>query len=137
MPHVVVEMVKAYAHCPNARCSGYLQEQVDAERVDTNYLYTDNGGDLPGVERSTVQFRWPDGADAGCPGCGATRELSGSARPSYQPLSGHDPNGLINGSVAKFDPAKVNAPESPRVAELEAQLAKMQATLEKLAGGGD
>lgn len=138
MPHVVTEKVQAYAHCPNARCVGYLQEEVPAERVETNYLYTDNGGDLPGVERSNSHFRWPDGVDVSCPGCGGLRELSASPRPSYQPLSGYDPMGLLG--AAKFNPAKVNTEADARVAALEAQLASqgelLTQLLEKL-GGAD
>lgn len=132
---VVVEKVRAYAHCPNARCVGYLQEQVDAERVETSYLYTDNGGDLPGVERSIHHFKWLDSADPTCPGCGEIRELSGEPRPSYQPLSGYNPMGLVDGSVAPFNPAK--APEDPRVAALEAQIASLTALVEKQFGGSD
>lgn len=122
--------VKAFAHCRHPLCPGYGQEEVDAVRTETAYGFKDNGGDLPGIERSMVMLVFADDDARACRNCGRDRELTGDARPSYQPLSGFDPMGLINGSVAPFDPNVVNTEADQRIAALEAQIAKLAAAVE-------
>lgn len=106
MPALTETPITAYAHCRDARCPGYQQQEVQAVRVETGWTYGENGGD--GVfthmqEKSSVEFRFADDAEAPCPVCTVPREVTGDARPSYQPLSGFDPLGLL--SVPKFDAA--------------------------------
>lgn len=128
---VTPERVKAYAHCLNPACPGYGQQQLDVTRTTIGYGFKDNGGDLPGIERSTVTLEFADPADQPCRTCSRPRELSEHPRPSYQPISGYDPMGLVNGSVPQsFDPNRVNTEADARVAALEATVAKMAAALE-------
>lgn len=137
MPTVTETPVKGYAHCRNARCPGYQQQEVDAVREEKSFTFGDGGGDgvfTHMVERSMVAFLFADPGEASCPSCGEAREVTGDPRPSYQPLSGHDPMFLAT-SGAKFDPSMVNTPADARTAELEAQVARMQAAIDKLTEG--
>lgn len=131
---VTPEQVKAYAHCRNAMCPGYGQQQVDAVRTTVAYTYGDNGADMfkSMVERSvqTIDFASPD--DVPCPHCGQARDVTDQERPSYQPLSGHDPMGLVNGGHV-FDPNRVNTQQDAEIAELRAELARLASKL----GGED
>lgn len=92
--------VLAYAHCRDARCPGYAQQQIDAIREEASYTFGD--GDRLGagvlqntVERSHVEYHAADDADVPCPACGAQREVTGTPRPQYVNESGHDPMGLL------------------------------------------
>lgn len=102
MPTVTETPIDGYAHCTQPRCRGNQQEPVKALRVDTSTTYVELGGDMPGVERSHVQFRFADPELIKCPFCGTDREVTDQARISYAPLSGHDPLGLLD--VRPFDP---------------------------------
>jgi hypothetical protein len=116
-------------------CPGYGQESVEAVRVLTEYLYRDNGGDLPGVERSNADLRWADAGDAPCRSCSMPRELSEHPRPSYQPLSGYDPMGLLHGPA--FDPNRVNSESDARMAAMEAEMVKLRQMLADALGEPD
>jgi hypothetical protein len=118
MPTVASREQKIYMHCINPRCRGMMEEEVDGLAEETSYLFTDNGGDIPGVERSVVVAKPVHEEDETCPHCGGRRDASLSPRPQYQRLSGHDPMGLLN--VPSFDPNKVNTPTDERDAELDA-----------------
>lgn len=134
MPTVTPTQVKAYAHCPDALCSGYHQEEIDAIREETAWTYAENGGDgifAPFVERSIVSFKFADPEDAACHSCGRAREVSGEPRPVYQALSGYDPMFLVNSS-AKFDPSMRNTQEDYENAQLDAANAKIEALEGKL-----
>jgi hypothetical protein len=92
--------VLAYAHCRDARCPGYAQQQIDAIREEASYTFGD--GDRLGagvlqntIERSHVEYHAADDADVPCPACGASREVTGTPRPQYVNESGHDPMGLL------------------------------------------
>lgn len=88
--------ITGYAHCPNSRCPGTRQEAVKAIRRTTAFQYTDNGGDMPGIEKTTDHFLYADEqTDAGCKHCERTRELTDQVRPIYESLSGHPQNGLL------------------------------------------
>lgn len=133
MPTVTETPVKGYAFCRNARCSGYQEEEVDALREETAYTYGDNGGDgvfVGMVERSMVTFRFADPERAPCRSCKQPREVSGSPRPSYQPLSGHNPMGLLE--FGGFDPSMMVPPGGDRTAELEQKLAATQEQVQAL-----
>lgn len=134
MATVTETPVKGYAHCRNARCPGYQQEEVDAVREEKAFTYGDGGGDgvfMHMVERSMVSFLFANPDDAPCPSCKEPREMSGEPRPSYQPLSGHDPMFLAT-SGAKFDPGVVNTPADAKQAELEAKLAIQEQQIARL-----
>lgn len=86
-----VTMVSALAHCPDPRCPGHTQREVDAMRNEVQHTYVSLGGDSPGIERSQVYLT----ADEKCPYCDTQCEITDQPRISYQPLSGKDPNGLL------------------------------------------
>jgi hypothetical protein len=125
MPTITAFPMRAYAHCRDARCPGYHQQEVDATREEASYTFGENGGDgvfFHMVESSRVEFRFANPADVACPVCGSDREVTGSPRPQYVNESGHDPLGLLG--VAKFDPSE-SVPASVRGEtdeEIEARL---------------
>lgn len=122
---------KLYAFCQNAQCPGYAMVEVDGLVREVGDTFQAGGGDIPGIERSHVELLYQDASDAPCPSCSQPRSLSAEPRPSYDPLSGHDPMGLLAG--AKFDPNVVNTEQDEKVAALEAQVAKLAALVEKAA----
>src|SRR5690349_4786386 len=130
MPTVTVTPVRAFAHCVQPRCPGAYEVEVDANRVETAYSFLDNGGDIPGIERSHVRAEFVNEADATCEHCGSHRDVSLAPRPQYQPLSGHDPMGLLG--MPAFDPSKVNAPSDALSAEMEALKAQVAALTEAM-----
>jgi hypothetical protein len=91
MARTSTEQVSALAHCPDPRCEGHTQRQVQALRSTVEHTYVDLGGDSPGVERSQIYLH----ADETCPECGRLCEITDQQRVSYAPLSGKDPNGLL------------------------------------------
>lgn len=130
MPTVTHAEQTAYAHCGTPTCPGSRQVAVDGVRRETSYAFTENGGDIPGIERSTVEWTFADEGDRPCPSCGRPREISDQAKPSYDPLSGFDPMGLL--TVDPFDPGKRNTVEDEKVAQLEAKNAALEAKLDQL-----
>lgn len=147
MPTQTSDLVRAYAHCINPMCPGYGQEEVPAVSTETSYTFRDHGGNSREVFRSFVELRYAVDAveeqdrdayveqyrdAAACRSCGRPRELSATQRPSYLPLSGHDPMGLLTSPA--FNPAVVNTTQDAELAEMKAKLARMEALLEKLGG---
>jgi hypothetical protein len=120
MPTTIDAALNGYAHCLNARCPGYAQEPVQALRRETSYTYAElNGtaeGSVPGFERSQVSFVFADEDDAACPHCEGPREIAPQPRTTYQNLSGHDPNGLLN----------LRPGEAPDVGALQAEIAALK-----------
>lgn len=136
MPILTDTPVKAYAFCTDARCDGYTQQEVDAIKVETAFTFGENGGDgvfVNFVERSTIAHRFVNDDDVPCPACGHPREVTGDPRPSYQPISGHDPLGLVGGP--RFNPAVVSTEQDAAMAEMEAKLRRMETMLEQAMGG--
>lgn len=112
MPTLTGTPAVGYAHCRDARCSGYQQEQVGAVREETSFTFGE--GDRLGagvlqntVEKSHVEYRLADPDDAACPVCGVPREVTGEPRKQYVNESGHDPMGLLG--MAKFNQDQVPA----------------------------
>lgn len=95
MTRTLTETIVGYAHCGDPRCPGYSQQEVAAEKEVVEHTYADGGGDMPGVEKSHVYFRFSDAEDIACPDCGRDREVTDQKRLVYQPLSGHSQNGLL------------------------------------------
>jgi hypothetical protein len=123
-----------YLHCTDPRCGGILQEEVDGYAEETAWMFTENGGDIPGVERSHVHARVANAEDVPCPYCDVPREASLKPRPQYQRLSGHDPNGLLK--FRGFDPAKPVLQAGADPAELDAlkqQIAELRDLVAKKA----
>jgi hypothetical protein len=137
MPTIDITTTLAWAHCESPRCPGTASEQVQAERVETTYLYSDNGGDLPGPERSHVSWRAASEEDIQCRHCGRPRAFTENPPPDIEPLSGYDPMFLLSPDAKPFDPTRQEEikreTEDNRVADLEAQLAAMRAQVEELA----
>lgn len=133
MPNVVEKTVKAYAHCVRPTCPGTLQEQVEAVEVLTEYMFTDNGGDIPGVERSKYEHRFVDAADEECTHCGGRRELTDKPRRLYENLSGHPQDGLLN--IPRYNPSlPLMTPGSDPAAldDLRAQVAAQAKQIDRL-----
>lgn len=130
---VTPEKVKAYAFCVNPLCPGYGQEETDCVKTTVAYTYGDNGADMfkSMVERSTFSLAFADDDDAACRVCAQPRQLSEHPRPSYQPLSGFDPMGLVNG-VQQFNASVVNTEADAKVAALEATMALQAAQIAQL-----
>jgi hypothetical protein len=135
MPTQTVTPVRGYAHCVVPRCPGTYEQEVDALKVTTSWSFIERGGDIPGEENSQDAARFADEADAVCEHCDGHREVSLSPRPQYQPLSGHDPMGLLG--MPQYDPNKVNAPNDQQAAEIEAlrtQLEEQRKLIEQALG---
>src|SRR5436190_20928695 len=111
--------VPAYAACLRWNCEGHEQHEVTARKTLVEHSFISRGGDLPGIENSYEYLDFTDDKDRTCKVCGRSNGLSEQVRPEYQGLSGHDPLGLVNGTVAKFDPNKRNDANDERVAALE------------------
>ncbi len=96
MPTVMKhDEVTAFAHCGRPTCEGHDQQPVKAIREEVGYTYLEGGGDLPHIEKSSVQLRYVNDEDRLCPFCERARELTENMRAEYQNLSGYDPNGLV------------------------------------------
>lgn len=132
---------KLWAFCVHAACPGYEMEEVDGLVREVGDTFKSNGGDHEWIERSQVEYLFADETEeavkangpsqaAPCRSCGQRRSLSPEPRPVYDPLSGFDPMGLVKGA-AEFDPTVVNTEADAKVAELEAQVARLAALVEK------
>jgi len=128
MPNVEHELVDALASCKNSRCVGYKQQPVKAIRTTAEYTYIDLGGDLPGVERSTIMFGFADLADAQCEHCGEPRLVSDQTRPIYPNISGQPQDALL---AIGQDSERVRDLELAN-AKHEAEMAQMQVAMERM-----
>jgi hypothetical protein len=130
VPQITATPATVYLHCRNARCSGSNQEELEGVREETAFTFGENGGDgifVTFIERSMVEYRVEDPEVLPCPGCGEDREATGTPRPSYMNLSGHDPMGLIGGPG--FDPSVRNTEQDAEMAELKSQVARLTALI--------
>jgi hypothetical protein len=133
MPTITETPVTAYAHCVNSRCPGNSQQEVEAIRAEDSFTYAEQGGDLPGTERSFVRLRFVNDAEAPCPNCGRIRDLSDSPRKQYDgSLSGHDPKGLLD--VDPFDAGKQHELRSGNSEALETENRELRDRLATLEG---
>lgn len=146
MPTIQTTPVRAYAHCVASRCPGNAQVEVDAIVEETTWLFTENGGDYPFPERSSVSLRFvndgqqhpgepaPRPDDSHCPQCGRNRDLSADKRPAFDgSLSGYDPNGLLDFQAAgvEFDPDRqkeimASAVTDPEREAMQAEMAELR-----------
>lgn len=129
---VLTSEFTGFAFCPDSRCPGNAVVEVPAVRQVSEFLYTDNGGDIPGVERTVEHLRFADeGADAACPSCDRVRDLSPSPRPEYPAITGHRQDGLLH--VKQFDAGQQRVGGNDAVI---AELMKQVAELSALVAGG-
>lgn len=129
--------LQAYAHCRDPRCAGTEQQPVPALRHLSEWTYVENGGNMPGTERSTAILAFADEpTDAPCPTCSKPRELSEQERPYYTPLSGHRQDGLLH--VKSFDASQQPpAGNDAVIAQLMAQVAQLSAHIAGQHPGGN
>lgn len=135
MPTVTVSKVEAFAHCADSRCRGNRQEPVKAVAENISISFLDNGGDMPGEERSMRHLRFAREADASCSVCGGPREVSDQKRPVYANVSGHDQAGLLKFKTADGE-FVIPVADDGKTAELEDKIEKLTALVEKLTAGG-
>jgi len=95
MPRVHESEVDGWVHCPDPRCDGYRQQEAKVRHTVKEILYTDLGGDMPGVERSVEYVALVDPKDGPCPTCERPREASLQKRRVIPPLTGHAQDGLL------------------------------------------
>lgn len=126
---------KVFASCLDAWCDGYQSEEVDGLAREVGDTFASGGGDIPGIERSQIEYLVTDPADGVCPVCSGPRVIAGEPRPVYDPMSGHDPMGLVKG--AKFDAGVVNTEadeaQAAEMAEMRKEMAEMRAERQKQA----
>lgn len=131
MPQITATPATVYLHCRDPRCSGANQEEVTGVREESAWTFGENGGDgifVSFVERSIIEYKVEDDSVLPCPFCQEPRETTGTARPQYMNVSGHDPMGLIGGLT--FDPNRVNTDQDAQIAELQATVARLAALVE-------
>lgn len=128
MPQITEATVDGFCHCRDARCDGYSQQPVQVVRTVRDEFYTDNGGDVPGTERSFTYVSFADQDDIPCPSCGEDREASEQSRPSYQALTPYGQKGLL--TAPRFDPAKKVA--DAKTEALESEVGELKAMVAKL-----
>jgi len=141
MPTVTEQNVTGLAFCIDGRCPGYNQQPVLAVKRTSEFSFVENGGDLPGIERSTSQVFFADEADAVCQHCGKPRLVEDHERPEYPNTSGRDPMEIFHfqGQAANTMREMMLAQENEKlrheaeVSELRSQMAAQGALMERMA----
>lgn len=142
MPVVDRREVQGYASCTDPRCPGYQQEEVTVTREEVQFLREEVGGDIPGVDHSTI--RADDFSVTPCPHCDKPRIASLEERPVYAPISGQDPLALLdlnqNKQIANVQTANLEqqlamSQMQTQMAEMKAQMAEQAAELQRRKGG--
>jgi hypothetical protein len=140
MPSTTHTPVRAFAHCTASRCPGNRQVEIDAIEEETSWLFSDNGGDWPFVEKSSVNLRFVNVEEQHCPTCGRSRDLSSTKRPAFDgSLSGYDPNGLLEmqANGIEFDPDKqaeirAEAVTDPERDRMQNEIAELRGAVQAL-----
>lgn len=142
MPTPIETTVRGYASCYDPRCPGYEQETTDVLRREVLFMREEFGGDVPGIDHSTVCA--VDESVGPCPHCGGPRIASLEERPEYPPLSGQDPLAILDMDKQKQinQVTMASAQQSAEVSELkalvyqqQAQMAEMASELQRRKGG--
>ena len=132
MPTVLETTIAGYASCMDALCPGYRQEPVGVVRREQQFSYIELGGDLPGIERSSIDAAgFADDTDIPCPHCGKPRIAALDERPDYPRTSGQDPLRLLNMTHDQQvrDMQISGLQRDKQVAEMTAELARLRADL--------
>ncbi len=125
-----VTQISGFAFCPDPRCAGNKQEPVRLDATRNDYTYTELGGDIAGVERSTVTLRLADESQAGCSTCGTTRSLTDQARPEYDAFSGYAQDGLLH--VKRFNASRQAGGNDAVLAEMMREMREQRETIATL-----
>lgn len=135
MPTVTETLIDGWAHCSDARCPGNKQQAVKAVHTLTELSYFELGGDIPGIERSTMQVRFNDLADAQCQHCGEPRLVADQVRPNYPNISGIPQDRLLRrGDEQVMELALANARHEAEMAQMREAMARQTAMIESLLG---
>lgn len=140
MPTVTEKPVRAFAHCPDPRCPGNQQEEVEGVERETALSYqADLGGDIPGVERSMIETVFAHEDDQACQHCAAARAVEGlqpqlreittQQRKQYANVSGFADDFLSNPGARAIDPSVKNTPADEEMAALKAEMAALKAEM--------
>jgi len=129
LPTVLETTVTGFASCWDPKCPGYEQEVVDVVRREVLYMREEYGGDIPGIDRSTIAAL--DQSVEPCGTCGGPRIASLTERPEYAPISGQDPLALLDINQQKrVREVQTDAlKRDVEIANLRADLAEMKALL--------
>lgn len=132
------EPVYVYVHCVDPACPEYHDLRVDRDherevpglRVETSYSYEELGGDMPGTERSNVEYRVQEPGDAKCPSCSKDLNVSEEKSRKLAPWTQRaNPDTLAAYEAAR----KVAAQNSETAtAEKDAELAELRASIAEL-----
>src|SRR4051812_6873552 len=134
MPTATERTVEGYASCTDGRCPGYKQERVELIETETAYSFVDLGGDIPGIERSTVMFRFVNEDDIPCHVCGEPRLCDAQLRPIYPNISGIPQDAILQiGAQGQRvrDMELENARRDAATAQMAALVERQTAALER------
>jgi hypothetical protein len=134
MPTATETRVTGLASCRNGRCPGYKQQPAELIQTETEYSYFDLGGDVPGIERSTVMFRFADPDEERCQHCGEPRLCDVQVRPIYANVSGVPQDALLRvgeDSERVRDLELANAQRAAEAAQMQALMERQAAALDR------
>lgn len=138
MPTVREEPVKGWVHCVDPFCAGNQQREAALVRTTSDWSFFELGGQgsVPGTEKTAVQIKVADEADAVCPECSGPCEAADQKRPVYPSMiSGLDGRNLDQRALLKLiQSGKIGGDQqgsqvSSDVADLRRELAELKAEL--------
>jgi hypothetical protein len=143
VPQVIETVVQGYASCYDPRCPGYEQEEVPVIRREAQHMREEYGGDIPGVDHSTIQAVEGDDPQTGepltppCQYCGGPRIPSLEKRPEYARISGQDPLALLDLDQQKqvHEVQTTGLQQQVELERMRADMAEMKAELQRRKGG--
>lgn len=142
MPTPIETTVPGYASCYDPLCPGYEQERLDVLRREVLFMREEFGGDVPGVDHSTICA--VDESVGPCPHCGGPRIAALEERPEYPRISGQDPLAILSLDKQKQinEVSLANAQQGQQTAELmalvqeqRAEMAELKMELQRRKGG--
>jgi hypothetical protein len=135
MPTATETLIDAWAACSDGRCPGHKQQAVKAISTLVQFSYFDNGGDIPGIERSVTHVRFNDIADAQCEFCGEPRQVADQVRPVYPNVSGVPQDKLLmvgKDSERLRDLQLADAKREAEMAQMRMLMERQAALIERL-----
>ena len=127
MPTVTETTVDGWASCRDGRCPGYKQEPIQVVETLTEFSYVDLGGDVPGIERSTMLIRFADPRDEACEHCGGSRIAADQVRPIYPNVSGQPQDALLHVNQQAERVRDIELADAKR----DAEVAQMRSLMER------